>query len=63
VHEAWHIVVLVSVLLGAAGAVLLTLTPLIFATPPPGLRRAKPLVMGLVALAVGIALVEWFVVH
>jgi hypothetical protein len=63
VHEAWHIVVLVSVLLGTAGAVLLALAPLIFVTPPPGLRRAKPLVMGLVAVAVGIVLVEWFVVH
>jgi hypothetical protein len=63
VHEAWHIVVLVSVLLGAAGALLLALTPLIFVTPAPGLRRAKPLVMGLVALAVGIILVEWLVVH
>jgi hypothetical protein len=63
VHEAWHIVVLVSVLLGAAGAVLLALTPIIFVTPAPGRRRAKPLVMGLVAVAVGIVLVEWFVVH
>jgi hypothetical protein len=63
VHEVWHILVLVSVLLGVAGAVLLTLVPLVFVPPPPGLSKARSLAVALVALAVAIVLVEWFVVH
>jgi hypothetical protein len=63
VHEAWHIFVLVSVLLGVAGAVLLTLVPLVIVPPPPGLSKARSLAVALLALAAAIVLVEWFVVH
>jgi hypothetical protein len=63
VHEAWHIVVLVSALLGAAAAVVVAAVPLIFESPPPGLRRLRPLVLGLVGLSIALVLVEWLWVH
>lgn len=62
-HEVWHIVVLVSVLLGAAAALLLGALALIFDSPPPGLSRARPLVLALVGVAAGLVLVEWLIVH
>jgi hypothetical protein len=62
-HELWHILVLASTLFGAAGAVLLLLAPLVFGSTPPGLVRARPIIVGLVALAAAVFLGEWLVVH
>lgn len=62
-HELWHIVVLAAALLGAAAALLLAAVPLVFETPPPGLTRARPVVLALVGAAAGIVLVEWLWVH
>lgn len=62
-HELWHVLVLASTLFGAAGAVLLFLSSLIFESPPPGLTRARPLMIGAIALAVGVFAMEWLVVH
>lgn len=62
-HEIWHVTVLASTLLGAAGAGLLLLAPLLFEETPAGLARARPLVVGLVALAALVLLLEWLAVH
>ena len=62
-HDLWHLVVLGSTLMGAAGLAILALTPLIFEEPPPGLQRFKPLVAALVGLAALLLLVEWLGVH
>ena len=62
-HEAWHVVVHAATLLGATGLALVVLAPLLFENPPPGLTRARPV---LLALAGGVALlllVEWLAVH
>jgi hypothetical protein len=63
VHQAWHILVLASTLLGAAGAFLLLASSLVFDTPPPGMVRARPVIIGAIALAAGVVAVEWFVIH
>jgi hypothetical protein len=62
-HELWHVLVLGSTLLGAAGAVILALAPVVFESPPPGLVAGRPVVLALIVVAVGVALAEWFVVH
>ena len=59
----WHVVVLASTLFGGAAALILLVAPLVFDSPPEGLERAKPLVVGLILLAVGVFLAEWFIVH
>jgi hypothetical protein len=63
VHEVWHIAVLGSTLFGAAGAAILGLSGLVFEEPPPGLARARPLLIGLIALASLLVTWEWLVVH
>ena len=62
-HEIWHVTVLGSTLLGAAGVVLLVLAPLLFEETPAGLAKARPLVIGLVALAAVVLILEWLAVH
>jgi hypothetical protein len=62
-HEVWHVVVLATTLFGAAGALLLGLTSLVFDSPPPGLQRARPLLVALVGVAVVVFALEWLVVH
>jgi hypothetical protein len=62
-HELWHVLVLASTLFGAAAAALLLLTPLVFEAPPPGLARARPFLVGAIALAVVVFSTEWLVVH
>ncbi|MEA2499051.1 MAG: hypothetical protein QOH26_1456 [Actinomycetota bacterium] len=62
-HIAWHILVLGTTLMAAAGAALLLLAPLLFEEPPPGLVRSRPLILGLVAVAVSLLLVEWLGIH
>jgi hypothetical protein len=62
-HRLWHVLVLASTLLAAAGAGLLALSPLVFEDPPPGLTKARPFVVGLVVFAFLLFLVEWLVIH
>jgi len=62
-HDLWHLLVLGSTLIGAAGLAILLLAPLVFEEPPPGLRQARPLIGGLIALAALLLAVEWLGVH
>jgi hypothetical protein len=62
-HEVWHVAVLASTLLGAAGAGLLVLAPLLFEETPRGLARSRPIVIGLVLLAAVVLILEWLAVH
>ncbi|MGH2754551.1 MAG: hypothetical protein ACRDLB_08965 [Actinomycetota bacterium] len=62
-HDLWHLVVLGSTLMGAAGLAILVLAPLVFEEPPPGLRAVRPLVGGLIALAGLLLVVEWLGIH
>jgi hypothetical protein len=62
-HDLWHLLVLGSTLMGAAGLAILVLAPFVFEEPPPGLERAKSLVGGLVLLAAVLLAAEWLGVH
>jgi hypothetical protein len=62
-HELWHALVLSTTLFGAAGLAIIVLAPLVFDEPPPGLVRARPLVVGAIAAAVVLLLVEWLAIH
>ena len=62
-HEIWHVTVLATTLLGGAAAVLLVLAPLLFEETPAGLAKARPFVIGLVALAALVLILEWLAVH
>lgn len=63
IHEIWHVAVLASTLLGAAGIGLLVLAPLLFEETPRGLAKARPLVIGLVVVAAIVLVLEWVAVH
>lgn len=63
IHDLWHLAVLGSTLLGAAGAAIVLLAPLLFDTLPPGLITARLPVVGLIALAALLLLGEWLIVH
>ena len=62
-HDFWHLLVLGSTLMGAAGLMILVLAPFVFEEPPPGLQRARPLIAGLVVLAAVLLAAEWLGVH
>ena len=62
-HQLWHITVLVVTLMAGAAVLVVTLAPLVFQSPPPGLRRARPAVAFLVAGAALLLVVEWLIVH
>jgi hypothetical protein len=62
-HALWHVFVLVSALLAAAGALILLLGPLAFAPPQPGLRRGRLAAWALVGFGALVVLVEWQLVH
>jgi len=62
-HRLWHIAVLASTLLAAAGAAILLLAPLSFEELPPGLRRARPWVLASIVLATILLILEWTSVH
>lgn len=62
-HELWHITVLVVTLIGGAGIALVALAPLVFDSTPPGLRRARPVVLAAAAVAGVLLVIEWTVVH
>ena len=62
-HELWHVAVLSTTLLAAAGVGVLALAPLVFDSPPHGLRRSRPIVLGLVGVAAALLILEWLGVH
>jgi hypothetical protein len=62
-HELWHVLVLGSTLFGGAAALILVVASLVFDSPPEGLVRARPVVVGLILLAAGVLSAEWLVVH
>lgn len=56
-------VVLTSTLFGAAGLAILLLGPLVFDSPPPGLTKARPVIVGLIVVAALALVLEWRGVH
>jgi hypothetical protein len=62
-HELWHVLVLGSTLFAAAGLAILVLAPLVFETPPPGMTRARPAIVGVIAAAAILLVVEWLGIH
>ncbi len=62
-HELWHVTVLAASLFGVAAVALVALTPLVFDTPPEGLTRARPYLIGFGVLAGLLVGVEWLAVH
>ena len=60
-HEALHVAVLLTTVLGAGGLALLALWPIAFESPIP--PRTKRGAAALVALAAAFFLLEWLVVH
>jgi hypothetical protein len=62
-HKVWHVAILASSLVALAGVAIVSLAPLVFESPPPGLVRARPVILALAALAVALLVVEWGVLH
>jgi hypothetical protein len=62
-HDLWHMLVLGSTLMGAAGGLLLLTAPLVFDEPPPGLVKARPAVGALVLASVLLLVLEWLGIH
>jgi hypothetical protein len=62
-HALWHVFVLASALLAAAGALILLLGPLFFAPPGSGFGRGRPVAWALVGLGALVVVVEWQLVH
>lgn len=62
-HEVWHVAVLGSALFGGAAVALVLLAPLVFDSPPEGLARARPFLLGLGGFAGLLLLAEWLGVH
>ena len=60
-HEALHVAILTSTLLGAAGLILLLLWPLLADQPMPG--ATKVVLSLLFGLGAVLFLVEWRLVH
>jgi hypothetical protein len=61
VHEALHVAILATTLIGAAGLAMFLLWPVIFDAPlPPATKR---LLLALIGLGVALFLVEWLIVH
>ncbi len=54
-----HVVILTVALLGGGGLAILVLAPLVFDDSPPGLRRARPFIVGVALLAVVLIVTEW----
>jgi len=62
-HVLWHLVVLGTTLLAAAGAAILFISSLAFEEPPRGLERAKPYIWAVSGLALGLIGLEWLTIH
>ncbi|MDQ3752926.1 MAG: hypothetical protein M3333_08560 [Actinomycetota bacterium] len=62
-HELWHVTVLATALLAAAGLAIVLLAPLVFDPPPPGLAGTRPGVYLLAGLATVLLVAEWTAIH
>ena len=62
-ESLWHVFLLVMTLSAVASALILVLVPLAFETPPPGLARARPWLLGLIGATAALYLLEWQVLH
>lgn len=62
-HVVWHLFVLGTTLLAAAGGAIVLISPLVFEEAPHGLDRAKPYVAGVAVLAVVLLALEWLGIH
>jgi hypothetical protein len=62
-HQVWHVSVLAVSLLGGAAVAVLALSAVAFDSPPRGLVRARPYLLGLGTLAALLLGVEWLGVH
>lgn len=62
-ESVWHFVLLVMTLGAIASAVILVLVPLAFETPPAGLARARPWLLGLIVVTAALYLLEWQILH
>lgn len=62
-HVLWHLLVLGTTLLAAAGGAIVLLAPLAFDQPPEGLQRAKPYIAVVVVAAVLLICLEWLAIH
>jgi hypothetical protein len=62
-ESLWHVILLVLTLAAVASALILVLVPLAFETPPPGLARARPWLVALIAVTAALYLLEWQVLH
>ncbi len=62
-HQVWHVSVLAVSLLGGAAVAVLALSALAFDSPPKGLVRARPCLLGLGGLAAVLLVVEWVGIH
>lgn len=62
-HEIWHVTVLGASLFGGASVAVVLLAPLVFDSPPEGLARARPYLLGLGGFAALLVGAEWLGVH
>jgi hypothetical protein len=62
-ESLWHVLLLVMTLSAVASALILALVPLAFESPPPGLVRARPWLVGLILVTTVLYVVEWQVLH
>jgi hypothetical protein len=61
VHQALHVAILATTLIGAAGLAMFLLWPVIFDAPVPGPTRR--ILLALVGIGLLLFLVEWLLVH
>ncbi|MBA2726110.1 MAG: hypothetical protein H0U53_08990 [Actinobacteria bacterium] len=62
-HVLWHLVVLGTTLLAAAGGAILFISPMVFEEAPRGLEQAKPYIWAVSGLAVVLLGLEWLTIH
>jgi hypothetical protein len=59
----WHLFLLVLTLASVAAVAILVVVPLAFDRPPDGLARARPWLLALIAVTLGLYVLEWRVLH
>jgi hypothetical protein len=62
-ETVWHLFLLVLTLGSIAAVAIVALVYLAFETPPAGLTRARPWLLGLVGVTLVLYVLEWRVLH
>ena len=62
-HDLWHVLLLGTILFGAAGAAIVLLAPLLFEDRSIALERARPVVLGILLAGGFLLALEWLVLH